>query len=218
MSRNAATRPGHRRITEPYSPSSHRLHNSGPGVREVFRCSPIGTEVRLDLYSAICRCDALSGGQLQGLRQGLRLEEPPTGPAGGRGTAALARIPESSIAAIGAAALEVLGEPLAPPLDGSDADRARPVLRAVTGLVMARGWHTDRLGLARHIVVGRESWNAQQRLGSDPISAEELAFTLAAFAVYTPPLLLWSRNPTTDWLRVDVYLQLRALWGAGGAR
>jgi hypothetical protein len=208
---------GVRMTSEPGSPASHRLHNCGPGVREVFRCPPIGGDLRLDLYRALCRCREVRAAHGGALRPSIPLEDGRSGSGSEMPAAALARIPERSIAAVGVALLEALDGRLPPTRAGADAGRAQPVLRAVIAAVMERGWHTERLGLARHAEVERERWNAKARIGCTPVSVEELAFTLAAFAVYTPPLLLWSRNPTMDWLRVDVYMQLRTAWGAGGS-
>ena len=40
-------------------------------------------------------------------------------------------------------------------------------------------------------------------------AALQLATTLAVYAVYAPPLLLWSRTPSLRWLRGDTVISLQ---------
>ena len=186
------------------------LQNSGPDTREVFRCPALGTLQRLDLFSALLCCDVVPRDQFYAVLRAAddTLPTPPP---------MIARIPAENVEAIGLVVLGALGVASSPPSGSCPTERAQEVLRRVVALVKERGWHTTRLGIATHVELDPATWRDRERIGCDRVSVAFLAFTLAAFSVYSPPLLLWTREPSLDWLRVDIHLGLRSLWGAGGS-
>jgi len=167
----------------------HRLHNCGPTSREVFRTPAIGERVTFDLRSA-----------LLGWAAGPGALEIPAGWADGSDPT-----PARLVIDAAGRALRELEMELPPAEDGADADHARRCLAALVGGLRGRG-HLRRLaGIAFHAVREDDAVGAPERTPA----ALQLATTLAVYAVYAPPLLLWSRTPSLRWLRGDTVISLQ---------
>jgi hypothetical protein len=191
-------------IREPGAPGApppqHRLHNCGPSAREVFRTSPVGTVVTLDLVAALCGWSG-GGDAVAGFLVGP-YEAPP--------------------GLIESAAAWALGE-LAPAaavdavtVESTTAARARRHLAHLVRHVVATGLVSDLVGIARDLPRDPAMPYPTAPSVTQP---EHLARVLAAHAVYAPPLLLWNRPPSLHWCRSDHVLELRRFPSAtGGAR
>jgi hypothetical protein len=171
--------------------AEHRfaLHNCGAGPREVFRTAVIGGIERFDLQGAHFAWD------LDGRVAGI-LEE----------SAALdGGIPMSVAASLTAAVLRELGVGVDVRPDPDRDGQTRRLLGVLIETLRRRGELAHLVGIAFHEL--RTSATSAPAPGS--VSALEVARTLAAYAVYAPPLLLWSRSPSLRWMRDDTLIALR---------
>jgi hypothetical protein len=169
--------------------SQHRLHNCGPVSREVFRTPAIGELVTFDLRRTLLGWAKRRAGL--GMPDGW--------------TDGAVPLPAAVIAAATSRVLSVLGIEPPPHGAGTDAGHARRCLGALVGLLEEAGLLRDLVGIAFHTVRAAEA-------PADPArstSTEELARALAVYAVYVPPLLLWTRTPSLRWFRGDTLITLR---------
>jgi hypothetical protein len=187
----------------------HRLHNCGPGTREVFRCARVGTDHPVDLLASLAGAAGFDA-DLRSIRRAVMAGT--SAADGERGGA----IPRPLVADLAARLLERIGVAPASEPATNDAERAAGLLRQLVGEVVRREWHRPLIGLASDTALSQHEWWAKERLKALPCSLEDVARTVAAYAVYSPPLLLWSRPASLDWLRVDVTLSLRRLYAPGG--
>ena len=177
-----------------------RLHNCGPAPRDVFRCPPLGYVQALDLAHAVVRCDALPAALRDAtwalVRRGAK------------------RFPRELVEELAVLMLRELGaEPKQEAAEAADAISVARLLQQLVDRTVALGGGAQPLGLARHVVGALDERLARMGVaGSSGFEARHVARTLAAYAVYSPPLLLWSRPASLDWLRADVGLVVRCLW------
>ena len=190
------------------SRASWRLNNCGPSPQEVFRCARVGGRAELDLLRSLRRSRILSP-ELRELRSAVDA-------AAGEESAST-RIPARLIASMAGKVLDALGG-IMPDAEGADPERAKAALGALVRHVTARGAHRGLLGLAASEAVPAARWWSRARFPAGREAIDDVALTMAAFAVYKPPLLLWSGAPSLDWMRVDATLAVHTLWSAGGFR
>lgn len=178
----------------------HRMYNSGSAPRDVFRCPPLGSVQSLDLAQAVVRCDALPAELRDAtwavVRRGVK------------------RFPREIVAELAVLMLRELGaEPREEAAGAADALSPARLLQQLVDRAVALGGAAQPLGLARHVVGALDERLALAGVGgSSSFEPLHVARTLAAYAVYSPPLLLWSRPASLDWLRADVGLVVRCLW------
>jgi hypothetical protein len=167
------------------------LHNCGAGPREVFRTAAIGHLERFDLEGAYRAWD----------RDELVVRTIEESAEAGGGCTMM-----SMNACLTAAVLRELGVPvpLAPEADRDG--QARRLLRTLIDVLRDRGALGDLTGIAFH---EQRAPAATQRPAPGSGSALEMGRTLAVYAAYSPPLLLWSRSPSLRWLRHDTLIALR---------
>jgi hypothetical protein len=165
------------------------LNNSGAGPREVLRTPAIGRIDRFDVESARHAWDRSS--------QVVRVMEESTEIGGG--------IPMSITTSLTAAVLRELDVEVdvAPETDRDG--QARRLLGTLIETLRSRGELDDLVGIAFHEI--RTSATVSPPPGS--VSTLEMARTLAVYAVYAPPLLLWNRTPSLRWVRDDTLIALR---------
>jgi hypothetical protein len=193
-------------MTEPNADAGSRLHNCGPGAREIFRCAPIGTTVDLDLARALMGWDAMPWRRSRAV-------------VSGRYTPDESDSNRIDSAFVQSAFVEVCGrvlETLDAPRPGGA--RMAAMVRSIVAVVLEHGWHRALLGLARHAYRNPQLWCASSsyaRSYKPRCDSRDVALTIAAHAVYTPPLLLWTRAPSLDWLRPSVALHVRCPWKDG---
>jgi hypothetical protein len=172
-----------RREEEP-SGTLAALHNSGPGTREVFVTSPVGHVTRFDLATARAGWEAAGH------------------PACASGEA---RDRPAPYAVPMAAALSAIDAALQPRAAARQAAEARHLLAVLIETLRAEGALDDLHGIARAEARGPLA----PPKPPPPVSALELARTLAVHAVFAPPLLLWSRSPSLRWMPSKHLLTLR---------
>jgi hypothetical protein len=166
------------------------LHNCGAGPREVFRTAAIGRLERFDLEGARHawhRRELLVRETGESLEAGNRVD------------------PISSTASLTAAVLRELGVPvpLTPETEGDV--QAKRLLGTLVEVLRDRGALDDLGGIAFH----EQRSQGTQCPAPCIVSTLEVARTLAVYAVYAPPLLLWSRSPSLRWMRNDTLIALR---------
>jgi hypothetical protein len=189
------------------SPTQSALHNCGPSPREVFRCAAIGSTDTVDLSRVLSTWQDMPWAESRRIvsTRVAALHTPPRH--------ADLCFAEPAFGRVCACVLECLDAPR--PGDANSGT----LVRGIVTLVLDRGWHRDMIGLARHTSreVGR--WRASPPTGTleAPAYARDVALAIAAHAVYTPPLLLWTRVASMDWLRCDIALIVRRPW-EGGSR
>jgi hypothetical protein len=186
-------------IQEPGSraePALHRLHNCGPVAREVFRTPAIGRVLTFDLRRALLGWAPVRGD--------LDIEAEWPDPLGDAPPALIARVAAAVLADRG-------GEP---PVHrtGTDADHARRCLAVLVEHLAHRGRLRRLAGIASHARRAASPPAATER----PVSTNTLALTLAVYAVYAPPLLVWSRTPSLRWFHGPLMIRLRRLAAPGG--
>jgi hypothetical protein len=177
-----------RPLEEGADPAQHRLHNCGPSSREVFRTPAIGRVLTFDLHQA---------------RQAWQREEVFRQIV--RESAAAGGTPASLYTCVIGLALREFGVEI--PL-GREEDLRSQTVRALGVLVrtlVERGLVDDLAGIAAH---HRREPGEPEPLAACP-SMLEIARTLAVYAVYTPPLVLWTRTPSMRWMRHDTLITLR---------
>jgi hypothetical protein len=159
-------------FAEPASLHQDRLHNCGPTSGEVFRTPAIGRVVTFYAGSAL---------------------------AGWKGEPSVrdvAHDPVRAAALVLPAVLEELGIPT-PSGRGRKEERTLRMLGALVEALRERGHTHGLVGIASH------AWGIPY--GDPPaqkhVSTLVLARTLGVYAVYAPPLVLWSRTPSLQWLR-----------------
>jgi len=173
------------------------LHNCGPGPRAVFHTPSIGRIQRFDIEEALRAWKRPAGGPAP-----RESAAPPSG-----------AVPPSTIASLTAAVLADLRvrtvslDPAAPP-----AGEAKRLLGVLVETLLERGSLDDLIGIAFHEI--RTSSHGGSR--SPGVSTLALARTLAVYAVYAPPLLLWGRSPSLRWMRRDTLIAVRRFDPAGG--
>jgi hypothetical protein len=160
------------------------LHNCGPGTREIFVTSPVGHVARFDLAAA--RAGWMAAGH----------------PAGAGGEAPCRSAPH---AVPMAAVLSAIDAALKPRAAARHAAEARRLLAVLIETLRAEGALDDLHGIARAETRGPFG----PMKPPPPVSALELARTLAVHAVFAPPLLLWSRSPSLRWMPSKHLLTLR---------
>jgi hypothetical protein len=169
-------------------PAQHQLHNCGPVSREVFRTPAIGRLTTFDLRRTLL-------GWTAG-REGFDLAA-----AWPEDTA---HVPAPFVVSIAHEVLCELGiEP--PSVEVGEAARARRCLAALVEGLQARGKLRRLVGIAFHAARDDDPVVAPARTPS----TLQFATTLAVYAVYAPPLLLWTRGPSLRWLRADTLIMLR---------
>jgi hypothetical protein len=195
-------------MTEACGEAQTRLHNCGPGPREVFRCAPIGASVEIDLATVLAGWDAMPWHRSRTIVSRRRDpdEDDPVGMD--------SRFIEPTFVSMCGHVLERLEVPYAPGHDMAT------MVRRVVAVVLERAWHHDLLGLAGHTMRDPQVWLlgtgfVRNSTRFPSTSTRDVALAIAAHAVYAPPLLLWTRVPSLDWLRTDISLQLRCPWQAG---
>jgi len=169
--------------------TQHRLHNCGPVSREVFRTPAIGALMTFDVRRVLL-------GWAEG-REGFDLAT--------EWPADVERAPAALLARVAREAIRELRMEPPPEEDGSDADHARRGLAALVAGLRKKGRFRRLVGIAFHAVRTDEGCEVP---GRKP-STVRLATTLAVHAVYAPPLLLWTRNPSLRWMRADTLIMLR---------
>jgi hypothetical protein len=177
-------------------PALHRLNNCGPVAREVFRTPAIGMMLTFDLRRTLL-------GWAAG-RDGFDVEAEWPDPLGDAPPALIARLAAAALADLG---VEPPGRGI-----GTDADHARRCLAALVRQLAQRGRFRRLWGIASHarrVVSARASTE-------QPASTVTLALTLAVYAVYAPPLLVWSRTPSLRWFNGPLLIHLRRLGEPGG--
>jgi hypothetical protein len=193
-------------MTEPNSDVQRRLHNCGPGAREEFRCAAIGASVDLDLATALMGWDAIPWRRSRTVvsRRHDADEIDPDG-------IELMFVEDVFVGVCGQV-LESLHAPR-PRVPGM-----AEIVRSIVALVLEHGWHRELIGLARHAYRDPHVWRMGPSVaqGLEPrVDARDVALIIAAHAVYTPPLLLWTRVPSLDWLRTDILIRARCPWQDG---
>jgi hypothetical protein len=172
------------------------LHNSGAGPREVFRTPAIGRIQRFD-FEAACRGwkPAVADIASRASRRAIRDAVTP-----------------AAIASLTASVLRDLA--IGTPLDSgaAAADEAKRLLGVLVETLRERGSLHDLTGIAFH--ESRDS--AYRAPGSTGVSTLALARTLAVYAVYAPPLLIWSRSPSLRWMGPGTVIALRRFDSATG--
>jgi hypothetical protein len=193
-------------MIEGNAPTQAALHNCGPSPREVFRCPAIGSTETIDLARVLWGWQEMPWAQTCTIVS-TRVAESASPPADRD-----RRIAGPQFAAVCARVLECLEASHAP-----DAGAAA-LVRSVVALVLDCGWHRDMIGLAKHTQQPVLRWRAGPRwpeAPKEPVHSRDVALAIAAHAVYTPPLLLWTRVPSLDWLRCDIVLAVRCPWQSG---
>jgi len=186
-----------------------RLNNSGYGAPpQTFRCPEIGRCHNLDLLAALAAWPDLAAGDLAALEEAVQRGNTPLD----RAMLVPARIPAATAASIVGGLLQSLGAPGEPVREESAMEAATLLLGRLVRHVVGLGWHRTLLGLGSPLPLSPATW----RVGEPPAGplqpSESVALTVAAFAVFRPPLLLWTRAPSLDWLRVDMRIAIRQLW------
>jgi hypothetical protein len=195
----------------------HRLHNSGPGAREVIRCAPIGIDRRVDLFQALYGCQEVPRRLVYAFRRDAETTMVVQGKQYPAFTSDMGRITPTLAVDVCGVLLAALGVAVPEPAGAAPHQHARTLLRLLLDHVVEQGWHEVLLGLVTHGSWPPAHWRTPARTGQGRTTPADAALALAAFAVYAPPVLLWTRTPSLDWVRCDVFLQVRQLWGGGGA-
>jgi hypothetical protein len=165
------------------------LHNSGAAPREVFRTAAIGRVVHFDLAGARDTWD----------RAGRIAREV------GESARKVGGVPSVIHACLTAAVLQELGAEVPLVAENEPDAQARRLLGVLVETLRGRGALDDLVGLAFH----EQRTDASTSVVPDEVSTLEMARTLAVYAVYAPPLLLWSRSPSLGWMRSDTLIGLR---------
>jgi hypothetical protein len=184
----------------------HRLHNCGPSTREVFRCARVGADHQTDILRSLTRCGPLHE-QIVEIRGATRMCEDPA-----EREHVDPRIPPEIVSSICTRLMERMDATINVGDMANDSECATVLLRSLVGHVVDRGWHRRLLGTASHSQVAPENWWKKPRFSPGTTAVEEVALVVAAYGVYSPPLMLWSRPASLDWLRVDTLLTVRQLW------
>jgi hypothetical protein len=171
------------------SAANGRLHNSGAGPREVFRTPSIGKLVTFDLRKALV----------------ARVSRQPGCEGDGEWGIERSPAPPELVALAARQALIGLGLTSDHEPGGEPAQEARASLAALIAALQKRGLLRGLAGIASH--EARVEPVLTRRLPE--VSTRDLARTLAVYAVYAPPLLVWSRTPSLRWFRGDTVIRLR---------
>lgn len=186
-----------------------RLNNSGYGrPPAAFRCPAIGGTRLLDLYATLAFWPGLAPADLTALETAAASTLSPAP----RNQVTQARIPPATIASITAGLLHELGTDAGIAHQDGTAETAAALVQRLVVEVMTRGWHRTLFGLASPQGIPPHTWRSAEALCESQLPAQPVALTLAAFAVFRPPLLLWTRPPSLDWLRADLCISFRRLW------
>jgi hypothetical protein len=171
------------------APDPHRLQNSGPTTREVYRTAAIGSLLHFDFDVALGAWDR-PGGVVRTLEESAEAGD---------------GIPATIVTCVTGAVLRELGVDFPVAAERDRDGQARRALALLVDTLRARSMLDDLVGIALH--EHRTATTPTRAAGS--VSSEELARTLAVLAVYTPPLVLWTRTPSLRWICHDTLIVLR---------
>jgi hypothetical protein len=176
-----------------------RMNNCGPGsnAREVFRTPLLGTAVIFDLRETLSAGCCWIGAALR--------------------STSLKTLTPRAIAEMSRALLEHLGIDPPPRLRDGGED-ARSQLQVLTRQVVASGRARTCVGVAYACARAIQSASTPPGVHGQaatatqtfrPSSALDVALTIGVYAVFAPPLILWTRTPSLRWFSSNTLIVLR---------
>lgn len=193
----------------------HALHNSGPCPREVYRTPAVGRSYRLDLRmlsgseslpAALRRMVGIVDRDADG--SPARHVTPPTD------VHAIARTLLASLDSDAAAPARVRWRAPKP----ATADEACTMIARLAERVAELGWLQPFHGLATVVPFDSSrptraptEYNTEWPWlpGGTAYGTLRMAWNLCAISYLSPPLILWTREPSLAWWRSDVVIELQ---------
>jgi hypothetical protein len=173
-----------------------RLHNSGPGrPPEMYRTPGVGARFRLDYVRLLRTWPGATPSDAAALEDVLRRR---------------VAIPRALVARYARRIAAALGG------DGLFTPRRDEATASLADLALL----VDSLGLTRGMVLTARTIDRHHKVntelrGAPPATHEQVAVALVTVAVCSPPLVLWSREPSLARLQTNELLVLTRLRHAG---
>jgi len=171
--------------------------NSGCAPREVFRTPELGRKIHFDIGEALARWGPTARDKR--IRDSLDVRSG-------------ARIPAEIIDRVTRVAMEALSISASVSSRGlftSVAAKATQNLATLAAELEKRSAFSQLVGVAQAVTPTSRNLSRASFADRAEISPLDVATTLVAASVFTPPLLVWHRAPSFTWWRLDTSIVLR---------